>query len=157
MEEAPTTHLIDLDFCQTWLRSRNIQKGMRNSRSCYNRFILALQKQRMKLPDNEWKALLGTICLRNSHSKKFSYDRLVNLASLAIEDRNLSFLLDFEADGYDEGTRISTEGHIRKDGRVFHAYKHGVQITDAYKYNIHMGAFTYTDTSPMLSFYIVYK
>jgi len=148
-----TNRFEDLDFCLCWTHKK--QKSHHKSNDPYAILTRRLYIQRHYLSGP--KAMVGTVSLRNGKGKAFSFKCLNDM--LTVLGWNL-LSIDGKDDGYNRGTRVPGSGSLRKDGRIFHAYEHNVEINrkdfDAVD-EVKMRMFTYTDTAPMLTFSINYR
>lgn len=153
VSNAPAQVFMDLDFCTSWVTSRDIAKGMKDPNSAVRIMMATIQKQKKAFP-NEYKVLLGTISLRGATGGKFVANAYLNgLVQYATGDKIIHIDDDYEA--YGRGTKISTKGCLHKNGKTYHAYKHNVvTTTDG---NVSLSMYTYTDSTPMMSFILTYK
>ena len=162
----PVQQVEDLDFCVGFVTKRNNVKkqwatGTENAELSKedpaNIIGYRLHYQRQHLSGT--RAMLGTVCLRTGFGKKFSFrclDYIVDHLGFRIKT------IDGVYDGYGRGQRVSVKGAVSSDGSLHHAYEHVVELMQERKFDEHpvercvMKLYTYKDTSPMLTFMIMY-
>jgi hypothetical protein len=145
----------DLDFCATWTCSRTNDEPSR--KDPISMMVMRLWAQYTYLRGT--RAITGTVTLRNGKGKEFSFACLNSL--LGVLGWKLKTIGGLEGT-YDtvNAKRISRKGTLHNNGFRFHAYEHDLEIErikpDGAK-SVKMRLFTYTDTTPMLTFSIIYK
>lgn len=144
------TNFEDLDFCLCWKRKKPTKAN-----NPYTIFIKRLYIQHHYL--HGYKAMVGTVTLRNGKGKASSFKYLNNI--LSILGWHL-VSIDGQTNNYGRGLRISKAKPQHTVSPIFHAYEHKIKIRrkSANAVNtVKMRMFTYKDTTPMLTFALKYK
>lgn len=164
--DAPCVNFQDIDFCGPFVTDRrNMSPQLENgtldgyAELAENDSLNILMNRLCTMKKlNGYKVLFSTVMnARANYGKRFSF---IALDSLLYE---IGYsLVDIDGLTYDigQGDKISTTGCKHENGSVFHAYKHTVRVKKVKQNTVEFCKFdvyTYTDTTPMLTFSLVFK